>query len=153
MKSLTELYTQADMDLMKTAEISRMPGKNKVEEIKNFARNAGLKKIGIANCISMQKETDVLKTLLGNEFEVHSIDCKCGKIPSSEFTPNAKGISCNPAGQADYLAEQSTELNISLGLCMGHDIVFNAKSKAPVTTLVVKDREHNHNSIITLRNQ
>eukprot|EP00825_Cyclidium_porcatum_P032349 TRINITY_DN34659_c0_g1_i3.p1 TRINITY_DN34659_c0_g1~~TRINITY_DN34659_c0_g1_i3.p1 ORF type:complete len:222 (+),score=4.55 TRINITY_DN34659_c0_g1_i3:217-882(+) len=29
---------------------------------------------------------------------------------------------------------------------MGHDIVFNQKSKVPTTTLIVKDREHKHNS-------
>jgi uncharacterized metal-binding protein len=58
---------------------------------------------------------------------------------------DAKGISCNPAGQAKFLAENNTELNISFGLCMGHDLIFNQKSKAPVTTLVVKDREHKNN--------
>ncbi len=28
---------------------------------------------------------------------------------------------------------------------MGHDILFNQKSEAPVTTLIVKDRQHKHN--------
>lgn len=100
------LYTETDKKIMHAAEISRMPDKNRVEEIKSFARNSGITKIGIGNCIGMQKETEVLKQMLGNEFEVHSIDCKCGRIPSSDFTPDAKGISCNPAGQAEYLAEK-----------------------------------------------
>jgi uncharacterized metal-binding protein len=34
-----------------------------------------------------------------------------------------------------------------MGLCLGHDMIFNAKSKAPVTPLVVKDRKENHNTI------
>ena len=57
----------------------------------------------------------------------------------------ARGTSCTPAGQADFLSENNTELNISFGLCMGHDIIFNMKSKAPTTTLIEKDREHKHN--------
>jgi len=148
MKSIQELYTADDMAVMRNAEYARMPGKNRVEEIKNYAQLSGIKKIGIANCISMQKETDKLKTMLNGEFDVYSIDCKCGRVPSSEFAgADAKGVSCNPAAQADYLAEMNTELNLSVGLCVGHDMVFSAKSKVPSTTLIVKDREHHHNPI------
>ena len=94
----------------------------------------------------MQKELEKLKIRLVEKFEVYSVDCKVGKILSSELLHNdSRGLSCNPAGQADYLAQKDTELNISFGLCMGHDIVFNQKTKAPVTTLIVKDREHKHN--------
>jgi len=31
-----------------------------------------------------------------------------------------------------------------IGLCMGHDILFQREVKADCTTLVVKDRVHNH---------
>ena len=151
MKTIDELYNQTDRLTMQNAERSRIIGKNRVEELKQFARLSGIKRIGIANCISMQRETDVLKSMFGEEFEVYSMDCKTGRIPSSEFTADAKGVSCNPAAQADYLAEMNTELNISLGLCVGHDLVFSSKSKVPVTTLVVKDREHQHNPILTLK--
>jgi uncharacterized metal-binding protein len=93
-----------------------------------------------------------LKEFLSADFDVFSVDCKCGKIPASEILgDNAKGISCNPAGQAEYLAKNKTELNIVMGLCIGHDMVFSAKSKAPSTTLIVKDREHKHNPIETFR--
>lgn len=78
-------------------------------------------------------------------FEVYSVNCKIGQISRSEFLGvGAKGLSCNPLGQADYLEQNKTELNISFGLCMGHDILFNGKSTAPVTTLVVKDRKYRH---------
>jgi len=141
-----KLYSEADIRTMRVAEESRLPGKNRIEEIKNYARISGNRRIGIANCISLQKEAEKLKEALEGEFEVFAIDCKIGKIPSSELLSNeSKGMSCNPAGQADYLAKNNTELNISFGLCMGHDIVFNQKTKAPVTTLIVKDREHKHN--------
>jgi len=144
---IQNLYTSSDIATMKIADSARIIGQNRVEEIKKYARLSGIKRIGIANCISMQKETDFLKTMLGDEFEVHSIDCKVGRIPSSVFSAEAKGISCNPAAQADYLHEKETEINISVGLCIGHDMIFTSKSKAPVTTLIVKDREHKHNSM------
>jgi uncharacterized metal-binding protein len=141
-----KLYSEADIRNMRIAEDARLPGKNRVEEIKNYARLSGIKRIGIANCITFKKEAAKLKEELENEFEVFSIDCYTGRVPSSEMLgTDAKGISCNPAGQANFLAENNTELNISFGLCMGHDIIFNQKSKAPVTTLIVKDRQYKHN--------
>ena len=144
---IQNLYTSKDLETMNRAELARMPGKNRVEEIKNYARLSGIKRIGIANCISMQKEAEMLKTMLNDEFDVYSIDCKVGKVPSSVFAVDAKGVSCNPAAQADFLFEKNTELNISFGLCVGHDMVFAAKSKVPVTTLIVKNREYKHNSM------
>lgn len=144
--STDKLYTTEEIKTMQLADQSRLPGKNRVEEIRNYAKNAGLKRIGIANCVAVQKEANLLKDSLSKDFEVFAVDCKCGKIPASEFLgEEAKGISCNPAGQADFLAENKTELNIVLGLCVGHDMIFSAKSKAPSTTLIVKDREFKHN--------
>ena len=61
------------------------------------------------------------------------------------------GIMCNPAGQAEFLKENDTELNISLGLCVGHDMVFNQKSVSPVTTLVVKERLSNNNPMESIK--
>ena len=143
---MSELYSLADIEMMRNAELSRIIGKSRVEELKNYAKNAGIRKIGIAYCIGLKKEAEKLKEILEKDFEVVAIDCKTGKIPSSELLGNdSKGISCNPAGQAKILGENKTELNISFGLCMGHDIVFNLKTQSPVTTLIVKDREFGHN--------
>jgi uncharacterized metal-binding protein len=149
-----ELYSPSDIKTMQFADEARLPGKNRVEEIRNYAKLAGLKHLGIAHCVAVQKEAEALKQSFLADFEVTSVDCKCGKIPASEFLgADAKGISCNPAGQADILAESNTELNIVMGLCVGHDLVFNSKSKAPSTTLIVKDREHRHNPIQTFKQQ
>lgn len=143
-----KLYDQDDLRLMKLADSARLPGKNRLEEIKSFARRGNLKRIGIAHCISVQKEAERVKEYLSDDFEVFSIDCKCGKIPNSEILGSeSKGISCNPAGQAQFLAENNTDMNIVMGLCIGHDIVFSSKSHAPSTTLLVKDREHKHNTM------
>ncbi len=143
---LDKLYSSADVDTMRVADKARLPGKNRVEEIKNYARLSGIKRIGIAHCIGMQKEANKLKHILEEEFEIFSVDCKTGKIPSAELLKDdSRGLSCNPSGQADFLSKNKTDLNISFGLCMGHDIIFNQKSAVPVTTLIVKDREHKHN--------
>jgi uncharacterized metal-binding protein len=141
-----EIYSVVDINIMRIADRARLPGKNRIEEIKNFARLSGIKRIGIAYCIGLQKEAYKLKLALNNEFEVFSVDCKTGRLKSADLlSDDSGGISCNPAGQAEFLHENNTELNISFGLCMGHDILFNNKSIAPVTTLIVKDREHKNN--------
>ena len=54
---------------------------------------------------------------------------------------------CNPVGQALLLEEEGTDLNVILGLCLGHDVLFTKHSKAPVTTLAVKDRVLAHNPL------
>ncbi|HKI51005.1 MAG TPA: DUF1847 domain-containing protein, partial [Geothermobacteraceae bacterium] len=38
-------------------------------------------------------------------------------------------------------------------LCVGHDMLFNKYSRAPVTTLVVKDRVTGHNPVAVLYGQ
>lgn len=149
------LYSDTDLKLMRAAEDSLLMGQNRVEELKLFAKQTGVKRIGIAHCVGMTKEAMKLKERLSDHFEVFTVDCKYAKIKGSELLNDetVKGTSCNPAGQADFLAQHETELNISFGLCVGHDIVFNMKSKAPTTTLVVKDREHKNNPFLEFKNE
>jgi len=147
-KNYTDLYSDSDRSVMNSTEETRDITNDRLEEIINFARAENIKRIGIANCLSFQKVNDKIKKTLEDEgFVVTSVNCKLGKIPSSEFTENAKGVSCNPIGQAEVLEEHQTELNISIGLCIGHDILFNKYTKAPVTTLLVKDRKLKHKTI------
>jgi len=146
MKELAQLYDEHSLEIMRTAEEALERGVDRVKEIKNFARKAGIKRIGIAHCVSFPKEAGAVKQYLSDEFEVYSIDCKCGHITKKEMLGcEGNSIMCNPAGQADYLKENNTELNISMGLCVGHDMVFNQKSISPVTTLIIKDRANKHN--------
>jgi uncharacterized metal-binding protein len=55
--------------------------------------------------------------------------------------------------QARILNEVGTDLNVIVGLCVGHDILFTRHSTAPVTTLVVKDRVTGHNPAAALYGQ
>ena len=62
-------------------------------------------------------------------------------------------VSCNPAEQARLLDEAGSQFSIVLGLCVGHDSIFYRHSRAPVTTLVVKDRVLGHNPVAVLYSQ
>lgn len=145
---MKNLYNKDDLKLMRAAEDSLLVGQNRVAKLMKYAENTGIKRIGIAHCVGMTREANELKQRLGEKFDVYTVDCKYGRIPAAELfeDDSARGTSCNPAGQANFLSEKKTELNISFGLCMGHDVIFNLKSKAPTTTLIVKDREHKHNT-------
>jgi len=143
-----KLYSDEDKHILKIAEDSLDSKLDRIEEIIEYAHEAGLKKIGIANCTIFNKEALLLSEILTeNGFTVESVNCKYGKVPFADLVEGYKGVSCNPAGQAKYLEERGTELNIMMGLCLGHDMIFNAKSAAPVTPLVVKDRVLRHYTI------
>ncbi len=141
-----EIYTKDDIKIMNAAEDGKMPQGSRVEELISFSKAMGLKKIGIAHCGMFTKEAKILHDTLAEHFEVVSVGCKTGGIAAKDLLGReVNGISCNPAGQAAYLSENKTEMNISMGLCMGHDIVFNSKSDVMTTSILVKDRKHKHN--------
>ena len=48
------------------------------------------------------------------------------------------------------LNEKDTDLNIVVGLCVGHDSLFYKYSEALCTTLVTKDRVLGHNPVAAL---
>ncbi len=53
-------------------------------------------------------------------------------------------------GQAGLFGEQRTELNVIVGMCVGHDALFVRHSGAPVTSLVVRDVRLRHNPAAAL---
>jgi len=123
----------------------------RVEELIRLARKLGWKKLGIAFCVGFSEEAKKLQELLESKgFDVHSVVCKVGGFEKEQFSIPTMGKgdhACNPILQAMVLNQAKTELNIILGLCLGHDILFQAYSEAPTTTLVVKDRVLAHNPI------
>jgi len=127
--------------------------KTRIEEILYFAQEMGYKKLGLAFCSGLKEEAEIIDKVLSKEFKVFSAICKVCGIDKSAFRPGLKTkdnkikISCNPIGQADILNKKKTDLNIVVGLCLGHDILFTKYSNAPVTTLVVKDRVLAHNPL------
>lgn len=131
----------------------------RVEETIAFASRIGAKKIGIATCLGLISETRTLvKILRLAGFETYAALCKVGSIDKIEMgVPEDLKIKkggfeaiCNPILQAKMLDKHETDLNIVMGLCVGHDSLFYRYSKAPVTTLVVKDRVMGHNPVSAL---
>ena len=128
----------------------------RIEETIAFAKKMNYKKIGIATCIGLLDESTILANILRqHSFEVFGVSCKAGSVDKTsvgirdECTKVGMKI-CNPINQALRLNEEKTDLNIVMGLCVGHDILFFKYSLAPTTTLVVKDRVTCHNSAAPL---
>ena len=122
----------------------------RLREIILFAQELGCKNIGLAFCIGLSEEAKIIEEILNRYFTVQSVCCKVCGVDKKAFNleqidPDDNEVMCNPAGQAELLNEARTELNILCGLCVGHDAIFSMLSKAPVTTLIAKDRVLAHN--------
>jgi len=122
--------------------------KTRLEETMDFARRCQYKNIGIAFCVGLSNEAKILSKVLSyNGFDVNSVICKNGAISKDFIKIDSAVPMCNPIGQANFLNEAKTELNIILGLCVGHDSLFIKYSEAPVTVFAVKDRVLAHNPL------
>ena len=124
----------------------------RLEELIEFSRRMGYRRLGVAFCVGLSDEAKVLAAILGRRFTVFSVCCKaCGldkrELKLAQVRKDRREAMCNPVGQALLLASEDTELNVAVGLCMGHDVLFAKHSRAPVTTLVVKDRVLAHNPL------
>ena len=79
-------------------------------------------------------------------FQVESVLCKVGHHNRSCIgVEDHRGKPmCNPIAQSEYLNQAGTQLNIAVGLCVGHDSLFFQHSKAPVTVLIAKDHRYDN---------
>lgn len=122
----------------------------RIEEALDFAKALELSRIGFAACVAFGNELAVLVKLFTREgFQVFCASCQIGRVSAE-----ARGVpelsqyvnaTCNPIAQAEILNREHTELNFIVGLCMGHDILFTQYSRAPVSTVIVKDRVTGNN--------
>ena len=135
------------------------PIKSRVEEIMEFAKRMGYKRLGVAFCGGVAFEASLLAPILENRgFEVISVCCKCGSVPKEELglkdeekvSPGRFEAMCHPIAQAEILNDADTDLNILLCLCVGHDSLFLKHSKALCTVLAAKDRVFAHNPLAAL---
>ncbi|MCI4443137.1 MAG: DUF1847 domain-containing protein [Lentimicrobium sp.] len=142
---MNELYNKEFRKIMQANYDYSSMSSNRIDEIISIARGMNIKRIGIAHCITFSGEAQILKKYLEKHFEVYTVDCKYGRIPKKEILGGeGSRIMCNPAGQADYLNNKNTELNISMGLCVGHDMIFSKSSNGLVTNLFDKDFTNNN---------
>lgn len=128
----------------------------RISEIMLFAREMNFKRLGLAFCIGLSEEARVIEKILSREFKVISVCCKVSGIAKGDYhleqirPGKPTEVMCNPAGQAQILNDAKTDLNVICGLCVGHDAIFTMQSKAPVTTLITKDRVLGHNPAAAL---
>lgn len=128
----------------------------RIEEIIAFARRAGFHKLGLAYCIGLRREAARFAEIMNRcGFELASVICKTDSVPketlglteNEKIRPGRFEAMCNPISQAKLLNKAGPDLNIMLGLCVGHDTLFMRYSDAPVTVLAVKDRVLAHNPL------
>ncbi len=124
----------------------------RVQETIEFAHLVGARKIGIATCAMLVRESRILRSLLEQAgFEVFGVACKVEGNRRSDLDlvqeDGEEGpVLCNPIMQARLLAKAGTDLNIVMGLCVGHDALFYKYTQAITTTLVTKDHVAAHNA-------
>ncbi|MFW9894947.1 MAG: DUF1847 domain-containing protein [Candidatus Thorarchaeota archaeon] len=162
-KEAMELYNNDEFIKKSTNVASIVEAKGymhwpRLKDTIEYAKGMGYKKIGLASCVALQKEVErTAEILLNYGFEVCSVCCKTGSISKTnvgvpkEYSMISKTgypigiVTCNPVAQALILNKANTDLNLIVGLCVGHDINFTRLSKAPVTTFIAKDRLSPHN--------
>ncbi len=146
---------------MPEGSVTRYP---RVEEIVQFAKKMGYKKLGVASCVGLRDEAEILNTILENRgFEVVSVCCKVGGTPKERIGikeeqkivtmfrgPGHYESMCSPISQAEILNDAGVDFNVLVGLCVGHDSLFFKYAHAPVTVLIAKDRVFGHNPVAAL---
>ena len=154
----TEYSTPDSIDIYKAASAVVTNGYGKwprIQEAIEFAKELKVTKIGLASCVALIRELGLITELFtGVGFEVISAACQIGRVSAEARgvaeLKDSRGVYCNPIAQAGILNSEGTQLNFILGLCLGHDMLFNRYSKAPVSTLIVKDRVTGHNPVAAL---
>jgi len=160
---LRELYVAATIGEKEAYE--RIKGvtvavRPRIREIAELAKRMKSGIIGVAFCVGLSDEAEkVVEILEGHGLEVCSVCCKCGAVDKTILgvskehkisDPDKFEAACNPIVQAEVLNAAKTGFNVIVGLCVGHDMLFTMASKAPVTTLIVKDRVTGHNPLASL---
>ena len=88
----TYLGDEKDLKIMRaSAEIEHdfYCQATRVEETIRWAKKLGAKKIGIASCVGLLKESHLLAGLLREYgFEVYGVGCKIGEVPKTEVGNN-----------------------------------------------------------------
>jgi len=131
----------------------------RIEEIVAFARRIGVSHLGLASCVGTLREAALAQQIFEKQgLVVSTIACKVGSIPKEDvgledtdkIWPGQFEALCNPIAQVRLLEQAGAQLNILVGLCVGHDSLFFQHSQVPTTVLLVKDRVTGHNPAAAL---
>lgn len=127
---------------------------SRLDEIIEYSRLMQLNKIGLAYCYGMESQAnEIVQYVRKHNIKVVPVSCTTGGLLQSRMNNTSKieKVACNPIAQASQLNSEMVDLTITMGLCLGHDILFNRHIESDVTTLVVKDRVHNHNPLLAIK--
>ena len=155
------LYTEDDWNRQTAISAAEVEAEfyckmTRVEEIMEFARRMGFHRIGIATCVGLLAEARTAARIFRKAgFEVYGVACKVGAQPKTaigipEHCQKVGKNMCNPILQAKLLNRAKVDLNVVIGLCVGHDSLFYKYAEALTTTLVTKDRVLGHNPAAAL---
>lgn len=132
----------------------------RLEETVEFARKMSYRHLGIACCVGFRREARVVSNYFEScGFEVSVAVCKAGGVAKDDIGVPAEDqfepceSMCNPVGQAYLLAAEGCDLNVAMGLCVGHDTLFlehSFRKGVPATVLVAKDRVTGHNPVAAI---
>jgi uncharacterized metal-binding protein len=147
-----EKYAKLQHSMEVTIDISAETDRKlcRIAEFIYYCIGMEYKHIGVAFCVEMFKEAEILTRLLRRFFKVSPVCCKIGGHEKHDLITASHGILCNPIGQARVLNELKTDINVSLGLCIGVDLIYAQHSVAPTSTLFVKDKSLANNPVSAL---
>ncbi|SPF35514.1 conserved hypothetical protein [Syntrophobacter sp. SbD1] len=135
------------------------PMKPRILEVIEFAKKMTYHKVALIFCVGLRREASIVHKIFDNHgLDVISIACKVGRVPKETlglteeqkiFPGNFESM-CNPILQALLANSYGSQLNVLLGLCVGHDSLFLKNADAPSTVLAVKDRLLGHNPLAAI---
>ena len=114
-----------------------------------------IKRIGLEYCYGMEVDAALVAQILReSDLKTIPVSCTTGGFKQLDVNDNSEinKVSCNPLAQAEQLNSESVDFTITMGLCLGHDIIFQKQINSDTTTLIVKDRVHSNNPIKAIRN-
>lgn len=158
-KQVHDRYLEPDIHRIYKASVrssALCPNLTRVEETLEFALGLGARRIGLACCTMLLPEAHTFAKILEEAgFQAFGVACKVEGNRRRDLDvmldDGMEGPAlCNPIMQARLLEQQNTDLNVVVGLCVGHDTLFYQHSAAPVTTLATKDHITGHNACAAL---
>ncbi len=122
----------------------------RVAEFIYYCLGMEYKHLGVAFCVEMFKEAEILTRLLKRFFKVSTVCCKIGGYTQHDLITASDGVLCNAIGQARVLNGLGTDINVVVGLGVGIDFIFVRHSEAPTSTLFVRDKLLANNPVSAL---
>jgi uncharacterized metal-binding protein len=139
--TLEELYDDDLLVLAREAARIEAEGYRKwtrTREVFELISRLGAKTIGLAYCPDMEPEVRTYARMM-EEQGLRLV------LPQP-----LSGGACGPLEQASLLNDANTDLNVLVGMCVGHDALFMRASQARVAALIARDTFLQHNTAAAL---